>query len=100
MKLKLYYLIGFFLIQIVVTAQQGTHLNFDGVDNDIILPANIGNALTNGAELTIEYWFKGTNVQSAVRILGCDGFIIAGWRDSNNPFFLVSKLAFIRKAHK
>lgn len=100
MKLKLYYLIGFFLIQIAAFAQHGTHLNFNGVNNDIVLPANIGNALINGTELTIEYWFKGTNAQSAVRILGCDGFIIAGWRDSNNPFFLVSKLAFIGKAHK
>jgi alpha-tubulin suppressor-like RCC1 family protein len=68
-----------------------THLNFDGVDDDIVLPANIGNTLSNGTELTIEYWFKGTNVQSAVRIQGfSSNWIVAGWGASNNPMFIVS----------
>jgi alpha-tubulin suppressor-like RCC1 family protein len=90
MKQKLYYLIGFFLIQIAAFAQQGTHLNFDGVNDNVVLPVNIGNTLSNGTEITIEYWFKGTNIQSAVRIQNGGGWIVAGWGDPNNPLFLVS----------
>jgi alpha-tubulin suppressor-like RCC1 family protein len=77
--------------QQVTVVSPATHLNFDGVNDDIILPANIGNALSNGTELTIEYWFKGTNVQSAVRIQGVSSnWIVAGWGASNNPLFIVS----------
>ncbi|MFN7044421.1 MAG: LamG-like jellyroll fold domain-containing protein [Flavobacterium sp.] len=91
MKLKLYLLFGFLLFQTTLFSQQATHLNFDGVNDDIVLPATIGNALSNGTELTIEYWFKGTNVQSAVRIQGVSSnWIVAGWGASNDPLFLVS----------
>ncbi|MCW1147585.1 LamG-like jellyroll fold domain-containing protein [Flavobacterium lacisediminis] len=90
MRVKNYLLIIFVFIQAALFSQQGTHLNFDGFNDDIVLPANIGNTLSNGTELTIEYWFKGTNVQSAVRIQNGAGYIVAGWGASNNPQFIVS----------
>lgn len=33
----------------------------------------------SGDEITIEYWFKGTSLQSAVRQQDNSGFIVAGW---------------------
>lgn len=50
---------------------------------------NLSNTATNfaattltdlsGAELSIEYWFKGSGVSSAVRQQGGPGYIVAGW---------------------
>lgn len=77
--------------EIVVTVNAlATHLNFDGTDDSVSLPVNIGNTLSGGTEVTIEYWFKGTNVQSAVRIQNTSNWIVAGWNLAGNPQFLVS----------
>ena len=67
-----------------------THLNFNGQNNDITLPASIGNVLSGGTELTIEYWFKGTDLQSGVRIQNGNNYIVAGWGLGANPSFIVS----------
>ncbi|MBL7813828.1 MAG: hypothetical protein JNL70_02395, partial [Saprospiraceae bacterium] len=47
----------------------GAALNFDGTNDYILLPNSLGSALTSSSNMaiTIEYWFKGSNVQSAVR---------------------------------
>jgi hypothetical protein len=66
-----------------------THLNFDGTNDSVTLPVNIGNTLSNGTEMTIEYWFKGTNLQSGVRFQNGGSYIVAGW-GSGAPSFIVS----------
>lgn len=69
-----------------------THLNFDGVNDHVTLSNNVGSTLSGGTAITIEYWFKGTNVQSAVRFQthgAYSNFITAGW-GNGNPLFLVS----------
>ena len=64
-------------------------LNFDGVDDCISLPPTISNILSLSHELTIEYWFKGSNVQSTVRFHGINGYIVAGW-GGGVPIFIIS----------
>ncbi|HAL93058.1 MAG TPA: hypothetical protein DCM68_08565, partial [Verrucomicrobia bacterium] len=56
-------------------AGSGTALEFDGVDD------YVETAITNlsGTALTIEYWFRGSSLQSAVRQQSAGGYIIAGW---------------------
>ena len=63
----------------VASILAATHLNFDGANDSVSLPVNIANTLSNGTELTIEYWFKGTSLQSAVRIQNGSSYIVAGW---------------------
>ncbi len=55
-------------------------LNFDGT-NDYVEINNCSNTspISNTDALTIEYWFKGTSNQSAVRIQDNGGWIVAGW---------------------
>jgi uncharacterized protein (DUF2141 family) len=38
----------------------------------------------SGDELTIEYWFKGSGLYSAVRQQGGPGYIVAGWGDGQH----------------
>ncbi|WP_047547008.1 LamG-like jellyroll fold domain-containing protein [Psychroserpens sp. Hel_I_66] len=74
----------------VYVAELATHLNFDGIDDYVALPNNVGSTLSGGTELTIEYWFKGSRVQSAVRFQNNpNDFIVAGW-GGGNPQFIVS----------
>ena len=56
-------------------------LNFDGINDYVSLPNTLPTMLTNTSttEFTIEYWFKGTSFQSAVRFQSGSGFIVAGW---------------------
>lgn len=50
-------------------------VNFDGNGDYIQTVAK----LPIGDEITIEYWFKGTSLQSAVRQQDASNFIVAGW---------------------
>ncbi|TAF47197.1 MAG: T9SS C-terminal target domain-containing protein [Sphingobacteriales bacterium] len=75
-------------IDVVVTTP-ATHLNFDGVNDNISLSSSILDALSNGTETTIEYWFKGTNLQSAVRFQNGGDYVVAGW-GAGAPQFIVS----------
>ena len=77
-------------VETVTVYNQATHLNFDGVNDYVALSDNVGNTLSGGTEVTIEYWFKGTNVQSAVRVQNTNNWIVAGWNLDQNPRFLVS----------
>lgn len=54
----------------------GHALAFDGINDFVSIPS-----LTNlsGNAITIEYWFKGSNLQSAVRQQSGSGYISAGW---------------------
>ena len=75
-----------------------------GNDTSGVLSLNGSNQyvqLTNltslaGTALTIEYWFKGTTCQSAVRqnCNGCGNYIIAGWQSGNPAQTLTHILSF------
>jgi hypothetical protein len=57
-----------------------TVMKFDGVNDYIQTTAKI----TSGDAVTIEYWFKGSSLQSAVRQQDSAGsYIIAGWGDTH-----------------
>jgi hypothetical protein len=60
---------------------QAEALNFDGINDHVALPNALPTAFTGASitEFTIEYWFKGTSFQSAVRIQNGAGYIVAGW---------------------
>ena len=77
------------LLRKLEIAQPATHLNFDGVNDYVELPVNISDITNDGKEITIEYWFKGTNVQSAVRFQNQNNYIVAGW-GGGDPLFIVS----------
>ncbi len=56
-------------------------LHFDG-SGDFVKAENCSNnpIISGGSAITVEYWFKGTNIQSAVRIQDVNNnFIVAGW---------------------
>ena len=55
-----------------------TVMQFDGVNDYIQTTAKI----PSGDAITIEYWFKGSSLQSAVRQQNGNDYIVAGW--SNN----------------
>ena len=65
---------GFYAVQTNV-------LNFDGVNDYVDLPNTLTQNLTapTVSEFTIEYWFKGSLIQSAVRFQTGAGYIVAGW---------------------
>jgi hypothetical protein len=69
--------------------EPATHLNFDGANDSVSLPGSVSTAISQGSEITIEYWFKGNNLQSAVRFQNGSNYIVAGW-GSSNPQFIVS----------
>jgi Concanavalin A-like lectin/glucanases superfamily len=54
-------------------------LNFDGTNDYVDISNCSGAALDVLNAITIEYWFKGTNLQSAVRLQNVAGYIVAGW---------------------
>lgn len=56
----------------------GTALEFDGVDDYVTLSTNLASAVGGGDAITIEYWFRGSQLQSPVRIEP-GGYIVAGW---------------------
>lgn len=70
----------------VVPVPEVTHdnaLHFDGVNDHVVLinSCGTGTPIVNGGdEITIEYWFKGSNIQSAVRLQPDVGtYVVAGW---------------------
>lgn len=81
-------------LEIIVNINEqvpATHLHLDGVNDHVTLPSSVSNALSGGTEVTIEYWFKGNKVQSAVRFQNNNGFIVAGWGNSGgNSQFIIS----------
>jgi hypothetical protein len=54
-------------------------LNFDGSNDFVAIKNCSGAALDVLNAITIEYWFKGSNLQSAVRFQNGAGYIVAGW---------------------
>ena len=72
-------LIGFTLSSVAADNFPGDALDFDGSDDYVVVTE-----LTNlsGAEITIEYWFKGSNTKSAVRQQSdIYNYIVSGWAD-------------------
>ena len=53
----------------------GYALDFDGTDDYVETLCDD----LSGSEITIEYWFKGTDIQSAVRQQYGDDYIVSGW---------------------
>jgi hypothetical protein len=56
-----------------------TVMKFNGVNDYIQTTAKI----PSGDALTIEYWFKGSSLQSAVRRQDNNDYIVAGWYDKH-----------------
>jgi len=67
----------------------GNALVFDGVDDFVDLPNSIATSLGGGSEITIEYWYRGTEIESAVRFQDGGGYIVAAWSPSN-PVHIIS----------
>ncbi len=57
----------------------GNALKFDGANDYVGLPSTLTSAITSNNAITIEYWFRGSNIQSAVRMNTSTGYINAGW---------------------
>jgi Concanavalin A-like lectin/glucanases superfamily len=72
-------------IYAVVPPQTTTNnaLNFDGVNDCVQIYKCSGNIFAGGDAITIEYWFKGSSNQSAVRFYSYFNFIIAGWNGTH-----------------
>jgi hypothetical protein len=80
--LKLCLLLCTVTFQTNADAQQpGNALVFDGSNDYVALPNALATAatLSSNNAITIEYWFKGTSLLSAVRIQNSNGYIIAGY---------------------
>jgi len=71
---------------------QTNALNFDGTNDYVALPNTLTQNLTapSVSEITIEYWFKGSNIQSAVRFQTGAGYIVAGWGTPGNQKHIIS----------
>jgi hypothetical protein len=67
-----------------------THLHFDGTNDPVTLTVGIGNSLSNGTEITIEYWFKGTRLNTGLYISDGISYIITGWGFGANRLFFNS----------
>ncbi len=67
----------------------GLALTFDGVNDCVALPAEVGNTLSGGSAITVEYWFKGSQLQSPFRLQDGSGYIVAGW-EINTPVHIIS----------
>ncbi len=62
----------------------GNALHFDGTNDFVELPSNLMSAsgLSSSSEITIEFWYKGNDLQQAVRIQeGAENYIIIGFND-------------------
>ncbi|NQV01924.1 MAG: VCBS repeat-containing protein [Bacteroidia bacterium] len=60
-----------------VDSAVGTALHFDGTDEYVETTLND----LSGSEITIEYWYKGSDIQSTVRQQNGGDFIVSGWSD-------------------
>ena len=67
----------------------GNALDFDGASDYVSLPDTLAGTVAGTEAITIEYWFRGTNLQSPVRLQDGNGYIVAGWH-SSNPQHLIS----------
>ncbi len=65
-------------------------LNFNGSGVSAELPSNLMSPANFTSGLTVEYWFKGTDLQSAVRFQDNSNYIVAGWKSGNNIKFIIS----------
>jgi uncharacterized protein (DUF2141 family) len=55
----------------------GTALEFDGTNDYVETTLDD----LSGSEITIEYWFRGSSTQSALRQQSGSNYIVAGWND-------------------
>jgi hypothetical protein len=63
---------------------------FNGTSDVVSLNTSITTGLSSGSAVTIDYWFKGSNIQSAVRLqFGTSGYIIAG-ANGATPMHIIS----------
>jgi|GEM_PF-756643 len=67
----------------------GNALAFDGADDHVAIPSALAESISGGAAITIEYWFKGTQLQSPIRIQSAGGYIVAGW-GTEAPAYIIS----------
>ncbi len=93
-RLKILFILTCLLIAVLVLntnlLAQNYCLNFDGNDY-ATLGSGLCDSFTDGTEITIEFWFRGTTINSAVRLQnGNSPYIIAGWSYSGNIAFSVS----------
>ena len=59
---------------------QGNALTFNGSNGYVSIPATLwSNNFSNGTAITVEYWFKGSNLNSAYRVQTGVGYIVAGY---------------------
>jgi hypothetical protein len=66
-----------------VNDKLGQALGFDGSDDYVTLPPATTNPVSGGTAVTISAWFKGTLIQSAVRLHGNDlTYILLVWGTS------------------
>jgi len=57
----------------------GAALNFDGTNDYVQLPVGLTNSVGGASAITVEYWFKGTNVGSAVRFQNVNNYVVVGY---------------------
>ena len=70
----------------------GGSLIFDGAGAHVALPDDIPQIFSDGEAVTVEYWFKGESLQSAVRWQ--DGqYFVAGWHGHNLDRLPTARLA-------
>lgn len=74
--------------------QTGRALRFNGVKDYVRLNTSLSDSVTSPSnnELTIEYWFKGSNIQSAVRMQNITTYIVSGWGNPGNQKHLISNI--------
>ena len=70
---------GDIVVEIAQVIQGNRVLCLDG-EGDFVSVATVDDL--SGSELTIQYWFKGSSIQSAVRQQAA-GFIVAGWNNQH-----------------
>ena len=67
----------------------GSALSFDGINDYVRLSNDLAKAVGGTDAITIEYWFKGTQLQSPVRLQDASGFVVAGW-SATGPKHIIS----------
>ncbi len=67
----------------------GNALVFDGANDCVSLPPALATSVGGTEAITIEYWFKGSQLQSPVRFQDGGGFIVAGW-GATGPKHIIS----------
>lgn len=66
-----------------VAGKRGKALDFDGVDDYVALPsANLSSRVSGNTAITIAGWFKGSDIESMVRLQDGTAYIVLGWTSS------------------